>query len=51
MRARCADGPFVGQTFEFTYPETHMIHGVQVGPLAWIRVGRTLYCYQVVSNG
>lgn len=58
MRARCADGPYVGRTFEFPYPEK--IHWKKkrgmpfvetpTGPLMWIVNGADHHCYQLVQN-
>jgi hypothetical protein len=54
MRARCADGPYVGQTFEFPRPETRYkphVHSLGIGPLVWVNHGVDRHCYQLVSNG
>lgn len=59
MRVRCADGPYVGQTFDVPY--TKQIHYLDrsdlytrvraIGPLVWIIYGGDKHCYQLVSNG
>ncbi len=54
MRARCADGPYVGQTFEFPQPRVHYSPAVSssdTGPLMWINHGADRHCYQLASNG
>lgn len=53
MRARCADGPYVGQTFEFPTPEIHWYKGpghTHVGPLLWIINGPDRHCYSLVQT-
>lgn len=50
MRARCADGPFVGQTFEFPHPRVHWEWTLPVADLVWINYGLDRYCYQPVRN-
>lgn len=53
MRARCADGPYVGQTFEFPVPEIHWYGGpghTHVGPLLWIIDGADRHCYSMVQS-
>lgn len=56
MRARCADGPYIGQTFEFPRPEwnpapSSSFYSLDIGPLMWIINGADRHCYQLVSNG
>lgn len=54
IRARCADGPYVGQTFTFPMPEIHWharLDGVEhVGPLLWIINGADRHCYSMIEN-
>jgi hypothetical protein len=53
MRARAADGPYAGQTFEFPFPEIHWYAGpghTPIGPLIWIINGADRHCYQLVEN-
>lgn len=55
VRARCADGPYVGQIFRFTVPP-QKIHPNRfsaawvVGPLVWIVHGGDRHCYSLVKN-
>jgi hypothetical protein len=54
MRARCANGPYAGQTFEFPHPRINYRPAVSawlIGPLIWINYGVDKHCYQLVSNG
>jgi hypothetical protein len=59
VRARCADGPFVGKTLEFPTPWHQLFWAYhwkraeyvgRVGPLMWIHYGRDKHCYQLVQN-
>jgi hypothetical protein len=56
VRARCADGPYAGQTFEFPVPYSKIhyspsVYSQSIGPLAWIYNGTDRHCYQMISNG
>ena len=54
VRARCADGPYAGQTFEFPLPKIYYTwepYPEEVGPLMWIINGGDRHCYQLTSNG
>lgn len=51
MRARCADGPYAGQTFEFPFPPTmRFTKKGPVAPLMWIVNGGDRHCYSLVEN-
>lgn len=57
MRARCVDGPYAGQTFEFPFPRVHWgpAPGSAWEPwpaaeLVWINHGTDRHCYQPVEN-
>lgn len=53
MRARCADGPYVGQTFgipRFTPLYSTAVWAFPAGPLVWIINGKDRHCYQLVRN-
>lgn len=51
MKARCVNGPYVGQDFEFPSPKLNLDKdGYWHGPLVWINHGPDKYCYQVVLN-
>lgn len=54
MRARCADGPYAGQTFEITVPQSK-IHWdddlAWTGPLMWIIDGPRQHAYTMAQNG
>lgn len=50
MRARCADGPYVGQTFEFPYPPLRFTEDGPVAPLMWIVNGGDRHCYSLAEN-
>lgn len=54
IRARCVDGPFAGQTLEFSRPKINYATqpgSMDIGPLMWINYGPDRHCYQLVSNG
>lgn len=54
VRARCADGPYAGQTFEFPRPKINYstaVNAYEIGPLMWIINGPDHHCYQLLSNG
>lgn len=55
MRARCTDGPYAGQTFEFPQPRVAWYapwNGHQhVAELVWIIDGAHRHCYRPTENG
>lgn len=53
MRARAADGPYAGQTFEFPRPRIHFPtpNEEAVSELLWIVNGPDRHCYQLAENG
>jgi hypothetical protein len=55
LSVRCADGPYVGQSFLTSIPQgIHHEPGFsawKIGPLMWINHGVDKHCYQLVSNG
>lgn len=57
ITARCANGPYVGQTFVIPFNILDKVHyrpdvwSGDIGPLVWIIYGGDHYCYQFTSNG
>jgi hypothetical protein len=51
MRVKCADGPYVGQTFEFPYPRWMWDDsGHYVSQLYWISHGTNRHAYSLMEN-
>jgi hypothetical protein len=56
IRARCTDGPYAGQIFEFYVPREKIHYGrpalpyEPVGPLVWIINGSDRHAYSLASN-
>jgi len=50
MRARCADGPHVGQMLEFPHPEWVYDFGDFLSPLYWLINGADRHAYSLMEN-